>query len=330
MAVDDDVTVESQTPAVAQGAMAGPADDATVETAIPAADGVEVIMPRAAGPSAPGPIPDGPVPAPVPGAGVPGPVPLAAPAVPSRGVPGPVAPGPIPNSAGAPSAVRERDYRGRAVGTGESQPASGGGLERLGFLLAVVLLVGVAGTVAWIVSQEPGGEPSATRDDLDQPVSLSKLQADVRAGAVYKDSEEAATGLRMPSRGEDDKPPPTPEPSPAAEAAASAPKAPQATPPSSTPPEPRPPRELGGSREVRSIKGAADAAAPGFLTISSYPSTTVWIDGGERGATPLQRVQLSAGSHEVKLVAADGTELVETVQVGADEEIRFVKRLDGT
>ena len=84
-------------------------------------------------------------------------------------------------------------------------------------------------------------------------------------------------------------------------------------------PEKAPPAGGGGGG------AAARPAKPrgkGFFTIDSMPYATVYVDGAKKGVTPLLRLQLPAGKHEVLAVTADGRRQKFQVTIEPGEEAR--------
>jgi hypothetical protein len=69
---------------------------------------------------------------------------------------------------------------------------------------------------------------------------------------------------------------------------------------------------------------AAPAKSRGaaFLTIDAIPYGTVWIDGSPAGQTPLIRVRLPAGSHDVRVVSATGEGRSFAVDLAAGADVR--------
>lgn len=73
--------------------------------------------------------------------------------------------------------------------------------------------------------------------------------------------------------------------------------------------------------------GGGQAARPrprgrGFFTIDSMPYATVYVDGAKKGVTPLLRLPLPAGKHEVVAVTADGRRQKFQISIAAGEEAR--------
>ena len=79
----------------------------------------------------------------------------------------------------------------------------------------------------------------------------------------------------------------------------------------SKPPAP-PPQDLPGGATAQTEPAAPPRAESlpaqgGTYSVDSRPYATIYIDGVARGETPLFRVPLTAGSHQVRAVRADGT-----------------------
>ncbi|HEU5057688.1 MAG TPA: serine/threonine-protein kinase [Kofleriaceae bacterium] len=71
--------------------------------------------------------------------------------------------------------------------------------------------------------------------------------------------------------------------------------------------------------------GAPARARPrgkGFFTIDSMPYATIYVDGAKKGVTPILRLQLPAGKHEVTAVTADGRRQKFQVVIEPGEEAR--------
>ena len=63
----------------------------------------------------------------------------------------------------------------------------------------------------------------------------------------------------------------------------------------------------------------------GFLTVDAQPTwANVSIDGKGVGPTPLYKRVVSAGSHRVEAVTADGRKKSKTVNVARDQEARLL------
>ncbi|RMH37708.1 MAG: PEGA domain-containing protein, partial [Deltaproteobacteria bacterium] len=86
----------------------------------------------------------------------------------------------------------------------------------------------------------------------------------------------------------------------------------------------------GGARRTgrpseRSRRAAAPAApAPdGYLTVAAQPYATVFVDGRKLGVTPLVRVPLAPGVHQLKAVSsADATVRTFRVQIRSGDTTR--------
>jgi hypothetical protein len=62
----------------------------------------------------------------------------------------------------------------------------------------------------------------------------------------------------------------------------------------------------------------------GYFTIDSMPYATVYVDGDKRGVTPILRLPLPAGRHEIVAVTADGRKqkFHVTIEPGAEARRR--------
>lgn len=60
----------------------------------------------------------------------------------------------------------------------------------------------------------------------------------------------------------------------------------------------------------------------GFFTIDSMPYATIFVDGAKKGVTPLLRLSLSAGKHEVVAVTADGRRQKFQIAIAPGEEAK--------
>ncbi|HEY0993586.1 MAG TPA: PEGA domain-containing protein [Kofleriaceae bacterium] len=66
-------------------------------------------------------------------------------------------------------------------------------------------------------------------------------------------------------------------------------------------------------------EGAA-ADAPGWYAIDSTPYATIFIDGRKIGDTPLDRISLTAGAHQVRAVLADGRQRSFAIDIAPDRK----------
>ena len=104
--------------------------------------------------------------------------------------------------------------------------------------------------------------------------------------------------------------PPPPAPAPQQPAVATAPPAavqpapePRHEPkPRTSPRRPAPHRAPPPAEVARPAPATAAAPAPGYLSLASEPWATVSLGGRQLGTTPLFKVELPAGTHELKLV----------------------------
>jgi eukaryotic-like serine/threonine-protein kinase len=63
---------------------------------------------------------------------------------------------------------------------------------------------------------------------------------------------------------------------------------------------------------------AAPSNASGWYAIDSNPYATIFIDGRKIGDTPLDRISLSAGTHQVRAVLADGSQRTFSIDIAPD------------
>ena len=66
-------------------------------------------------------------------------------------------------------------------------------------------------------------------------------------------------------------------------------------------------------------EGAA-SDAPGWYAIDSAPYATIFIDGRKIGDTPLDRISLTAGAHQVRAVLADGRQRSFAIDIAPDRK----------
>jgi eukaryotic-like serine/threonine-protein kinase len=75
------------------------------------------------------------------------------------------------------------------------------------------------------------------------------------------------------------------------------------------------------SRPERVEKPERAAATPGHYSVDSRPYATISIDGVVLGETPLYRVPLAPGSHQVRAVRQDGTTKTFSITITAGKEV---------
>jgi serine/threonine-protein kinase len=103
--------------------------------------------------------------------------------------------------------------------------------------------------------------------------------------------------------------------------AALPPAAPPPTAPPTAPPRQEPRR--GNPRQTVIPPAAPPApAAQGFITVNSDPPGTVFIDGSDRGSTPLVEFGVNPGRHTIRVERPGFKTKTETVTVGANEPVR--------
>jgi serine/threonine-protein kinase len=61
-------------------------------------------------------------------------------------------------------------------------------------------------------------------------------------------------------------------------------------------------------------------AASGWYAIDSSPYATIFIDDRKVGDTPLDRIALPAGSHQVRAVLADGRQRTFSITIAPDHK----------
>lgn len=335
-----------------------PDESATVVELFPAAPPVEVLLPGDSGfqpappaapprPAAPGTaaptrphVRPGPIPAP--------PRPGSAPRHRTPGAPPPGGPQPhpehhraqqtIPPGAGASASHRRvqplRDYRGRVVRKPPPPPETTrvSGLEKLGVAAAFLMLAATVGTIVLVqLKADPPGDPRFVDGETvisDEQVEAAPPPVAVTPAAVTPEPSpvDAPAGLVI----ED-------ETSGKAAAAAATPVAPPVATPT---PRPSPTQRTGSKGTARAADSPtpAEAATPaavvkGSITVNTYPWSQVYIDGKERGRTPIVGLALRAGEHTVRLVfpTRDNEEMTESVTVEPGKEAKVVHRLtDGS
>jgi serine/threonine-protein kinase len=108
-------------------------------------------------------------------------------------------------------------------------------------------------------------------------------------------------------------------------ALANKPAPPPVTPPTQTAPAPvETVRVTAPRRETtrQTTPPPAPTAAQGFITVNSDPPGTVFIDGSDRGSTPLVEFGVSPGRHTIRVERPGYKTKTETVTVGANEPVR--------
>ena len=68
-------------------------------------------------------------------------------------------------------------------------------------------------------------------------------------------------------------------------------------------------------------------ASEGTLSVNSIPAARVIVDGREVGMTPLQKVVLTPGLHNVKVIAGDRVK-ESTVEILPGDNLRLIKRFE--
>ncbi len=152
----------------------------------------------------------------------------------------------------------------------------------------------------------PAGEaalaPAATVAEADTPEAPPAEPARAQAAPPAPQAPAAAAADEPELELEPDPVEPAPEPEPESDPVMTF--APEPAPPSAgTPARPR-------------------ARGKGFFTIDSMPYATIYVDGSKKGVTPLLRLSLPAGKHDVLAVTADGRRQKFQVAIAPGEEAR--------
>ena len=265
--------------------------------------------------------PPGP-PAPWPGAAPPGPHPPGA-YPPGRPPPPHRRPAeqtmPPVGVASRPHVQPVRDYRGRVVRKAPPPPEATrvGGLEKVGVAVAFLLLFIAVLVIVLVQVKAPEiGDPRfvAGETDLAAPATAPAPAAVATPAPPPAAVSEAAS----PAPGSDDAPTPAPE-------AVEAPPSPQ-------------PRSKGTAAPVQPRAEPTPAPRPaekvrGTLTVNTYPWSQVFVDGKDRGRTPIVEMSIPAGAHKVRLVfpTRDNEELLRDVEVEPGKDAKVVHRMgDGS
>jgi hypothetical protein len=171
--------------------------------------------------------------------------------------------------------------------------------------------------------------PSSARSKEEEPVLAEAESAGLLAEGAETDTAEATAPEPVPEPEREAAPTPGPAlviaPAPANDepeldiAPDPVDAQPEAEPAESDPvmtfaPERAPPAGGGSAR--------ARPRGKGFFTIDSMPYATIYVDGSKKGVTPLLRLSLPAGKHEVTAVTADGRRQKFQVAIAAGEEAR--------
>jgi serine/threonine-protein kinase len=81
-----------------------------------------------------------------------------------------------------------------------------------------------------------------------------------------------------------------------------------------------------GTGKKRPVKSKVDepataAGPPGYYLVDSQPYARIYIDGKDQGETPLFRVPLSPGKHQVKAVLGDGRKKQFTIDIKSGKDL---------
>ena len=152
-------------------------------------------------------------------------------------------------------------------------------------------------------SREPDPEVMAEPPAMAVVAEASAAEADVPEAPAAE-----------PERAPEPSPPPSPSPSSDEPELVLDPDPVEEEPVMTFAPERAPPAGGGTAR--------ARPRGKGFFTIDSMPYATIYVDGAKKGVTPLLRLPLPAGKHEVVAVTADGRRQRFQVAIAPGEEAR--------
>jgi serine/threonine-protein kinase len=154
-----------------------------------------------------------------------------------------------------------------------------------------------------------------------EPVALRRDAPTATSSATSSATPTAAPGAAVPGR---NAPAPAPAPSGAASGSSNArPTAPTsaATRPTTTPPKSAPPSSA--TPAVTPSAAPAPAAAPAKLFVNATPWGQLFVDGLLIGNTPRANVELTPGSHLIRVVRPGFTTFERTIRVSAGEVVRI-------
>lgn len=155
------------------------------------------------------------------------------------------------------------------------------------------------------VAQPAAAAPAGRAPEVSTPLqSAPPVTAPAGRAPEVTTAVAAAPPARAPA-------PDSPEPAPA-------PSEPHAPPPSLA----APPAEPHAAAAVHHRAQPATARA-GTFSIDSRPYATIYIDGKRRDQTPLFKVKLAAGQHDIRATLADGRERTFTVRIAAGKDTSF-------
>jgi hypothetical protein len=85
------------------------------------------------------------------------------------------------------------------------------------------------------------------------------------------------------------------------------------------------PENVEESKKPKVVKPKVEEAAapgpPGYYLVDSKPYARIFIDGKNQGETPLFRVPLAPGKHQVKAVLADGRKKQFTIDIKSGKDL---------
>ncbi|MEE2829326.1 MAG: protein kinase [Myxococcota bacterium] len=233
---------------------------------------------------------------------------------------------------GAPTRFQpERDYRGRVVRRKVVDPASmivSRG-EKAGVILTAFLLL--AAVVGILIAQKSGADSEPPQEQAEAP-EATDLQAPDPVEAKPQEESVEPVALELPSTEANE----TKEEASKTSAQEPAPRASSAKPDQPETLARRRATKMGkdrGKKQPRTTTSdepaPAEEAIPGSITVNSYPYAEVFINGTNRGRTPIQKLDMPEGMYEVRLVfpTLDNEEHRQKVRVRSGSEASVFKRM---
>jgi serine/threonine-protein kinase len=184
-----------------------------------------------------------------------------------------------------------------------------------GGLVVIVTLAVLWGRSTGAPSAVPSRPPAAAAGRASPPV-VSQRPAPTTVASAPAVPEPTSTASRLrPRTTVQPAPPPSPEPSPAT-------SEPQATPaPATEPPPTTRPAAVPSATAQPPVSTVA--AAEGFLLVLVRPWADVHVDGRFAGQTPLARIPLPPGAHDVRLVHPEFQPFARRVTIREGETYRL-------
>jgi serine/threonine protein kinase len=184
----------------------------------------------------------------------------------------------------------------------------------VGLALTAVAAV-VAGVIAWRATRDgtssapPPGPASRATPRIDDNAAARTDSAPAARADSLDAGTEAAPSVRHASTTSGHAPRPV-ERTPASKRGAASTRTPATV-------RAGPPRAPADSLAK---SDAAPSSASGWYAIDSNPYATIFIDGRKIGDTPLDRISLPAGAHQVRAVLADGRQRTFSIDIPPDRK----------